>query len=161
MSQENETKRKQIVVSEVLDLLNSGKTRKEIAEHYGKPLSVMNATVFKHPEIKNIKTKKELDFEIVDDLTGGEVVVTHASKFVPNPTSKEEEVVKTQVEVTEEKVEEVVQEEQETAAATNGSSFENQEVSQEDASTEQVGNEVSEGTYNTPAPESIWDQPQN
>ena len=45
----------QVKVSDVLELLNQGKDRKEIAEHYGIPVSVMARTVWQHPKLKNKK----------------------------------------------------------------------------------------------------------
>jgi len=55
-----------IVIPEVLEMLKSGKTRKEIAQHYGMPLSAMKEKVFSHPDLKNRKTKKTYDIEVFD-----------------------------------------------------------------------------------------------
>lgn len=57
----------QVKVSDVLELLNQGKDRKEIAEHYGIPVSVMARTVWQHPKLKNKKAKKQYDIVIEDD----------------------------------------------------------------------------------------------
>lgn len=106
----------QIRLSDVIQMITEGKDRKEIAAHYGKPMSVMTATVFKHPSIKNLRTIKERDFEIVDDL-GEETVVIHASKMITGTEEKKEttteDVMNSEVvaeEVSAENVEEVAQE---------------------------------------------------
>ena len=57
----------QVKVSDVLELLNQGKDRKEIAEHYGIPVSVMARTVWQHPKLKNKKAKKQYDIVVEDD----------------------------------------------------------------------------------------------
>jgi hypothetical protein len=62
-----------IVIPEVLEMLKSGKTRKEIAQHYGMPLSAMKEKVFSHSDLKGRKTKKTYDIEVFDsaeDLEG-------------------------------------------------------------------------------------------
>lgn len=61
----SEEKRK-VDVAEVLDLLKQGKSRKEIAEYYGLPMSVMSKTVWQHPDLKNRKAKKQYGIELFD-----------------------------------------------------------------------------------------------
>lgn len=59
----------EITVTGVLALLGEGKSRKEIAEHYG--ISGVDCKVlFQHPDLKGRKTKKkrELGFILIDDL---------------------------------------------------------------------------------------------
>lgn len=57
-----------ITVSEVKGLLDQGKSRKEIAEHYGKSMAEMQRTVWCHPKLKNLKAKKQYTgVELVDD----------------------------------------------------------------------------------------------
>lgn len=56
-----------ITISGVKDLLSEGKSRKEIAEHYGVPMSVMKEKVWSHPELKNLKAKKGHNIELIDD----------------------------------------------------------------------------------------------
>lgn len=64
---ENTTQEKpQIKVSDVLAMLNDGKTRDDIANHYGitKPDC---KRLFEHPSLKGKKTKKKPGFILVDD----------------------------------------------------------------------------------------------
>lgn len=65
-----------ITVSEVKGLLDQGKSRKEIADHYGKSMAEMQRTVWCHPKLKNLKAKKQYTgVELIDDedapVTGG------------------------------------------------------------------------------------------
>jgi uncharacterized protein (DUF433 family) len=67
-----------ITVSEVRTLLNQGKSRKEIAEHYGKTQAEMQRMVWSHPKLKNLKAKKqytgiELEDDTDDDAPVAEV----------------------------------------------------------------------------------------
>jgi len=68
---ENSTPR--VGIKQVKQMLQDGKTRKEIAEHYGKSQAEMNATVWQHPELKGLKTKKIHYVEIVEDEDAVEV----------------------------------------------------------------------------------------
>ena len=57
-----------ITVSDVLGLLAEGKSRKEIAEHYGRTQSEMIKMVWGHPKLKNRKAKKQyVGIELEDD----------------------------------------------------------------------------------------------
>ena len=57
-----------ITISEVKSLLDQGKSRKEIAEHYGKTQAEMQRMVWGHPKLKNLKAKKQYTgVELVDD----------------------------------------------------------------------------------------------
>jgi hypothetical protein len=57
-----------ITVSDVLGLLAQGKSRKEIAEYYGRTQSDMNKMVWGHPKLKNRKAKKQYTgIELEDD----------------------------------------------------------------------------------------------
>ena len=57
-----------ITISEVKGLLDQGKSRKEIADHYGKSMAEMQRTVWCHPKLKNLKAKKQYTgVELVDD----------------------------------------------------------------------------------------------
>jgi len=63
MSKENVN----IRVKDVKQMLNNGKTREQIAEHYGIPMAAAKKTIFAHPEIKGLKTKKTYNFiNIID-----------------------------------------------------------------------------------------------
>lgn len=56
-----------ITTGEVLELLELGKTREEIKDHYG----ISNSDIkklFKHPKLKGRKTKKAPGFELEDDI---------------------------------------------------------------------------------------------
>lgn len=67
-----------IAVSEVKSLLDQGKSRKEIADHYGKTQAEMQRMVWGHPKLKNLKAKKQYTgVELVDDEEDApEAVVT-------------------------------------------------------------------------------------
>jgi len=73
MSQENAVQTApvevlRITISDVLGLLGQGKSRKEIAEHYGRTQSDMNKMVWGHPKLKNRKAKKQYTgIELEDD----------------------------------------------------------------------------------------------
>lgn len=57
-----------ITVSEVKSLLDQGKSRKEIAEHFGKTQAEMQRMVWSHPKLKNLKAKKQYTgIELMDD----------------------------------------------------------------------------------------------
>ena len=57
-----------ITISDVLGLLAEGKSRKEIAEHYGRTQSDMKKMVWDHPKLKNRKAKKQYSgIELEDD----------------------------------------------------------------------------------------------
>ena len=56
-----------ISIQEVEGLLDEGKTRKEIAEHFGYPASVLAKTIFQDPRLKNRKRKKIYNIELVDE----------------------------------------------------------------------------------------------
>jgi hypothetical protein len=72
-----------ITVSDVLGLLAQGKSRKEIAEHYGRTQSDMNKMVWGHPKLKNRKAKKQYTgIELEDDTD--EVAVAEVA-HVPGP----------------------------------------------------------------------------
>ena len=71
-----------ITVSDVLGLLAQGKSRKEIAEHYGRTQSDMNKMVWGHPKLKNRKAKKQYTgIELEDDTDEAVAEVAH----VPGP----------------------------------------------------------------------------
>ena len=56
-----------IKVEDVKKMLNNGKTREQIAEHYDIPMSAAKKTIFAHPDIKGLKTKKTYDYINVID----------------------------------------------------------------------------------------------
>jgi uncharacterized protein (DUF433 family) len=88
-----------ITISDVLGLLAEGKSRKEIAEHYGRTQSDMIKMVWGHPKLKNRKAKKQYTgIELEDDtedVIAGEVndqitdAVTQEVAHVPGPEAVE------------------------------------------------------------------------
>lgn len=69
-----------ITISEVLSLLDQGKSRKEIAEHFGQTQTAMQRMVWSNPKLKAKKAKKQYSDEImlVDDIAVEEVEVKEA-----------------------------------------------------------------------------------
>jgi hypothetical protein len=63
-----------ITISDVLGLLAEGKSRKEIAEHYGRTQSDMKKMVWDHPKLKNRKAKKQYSGIELEDDTDDEPV---------------------------------------------------------------------------------------
>lgn len=58
--------KRDIKISEVIALLDAGKSREEIRDHF--EMSNGDLTVlFKHPALKGKKAKKQRDFNIIDD----------------------------------------------------------------------------------------------
>ncbi len=78
----------EVKVSEVLEMLEKGKTREDIGKHYGFTKSDV-AELFKHPSLKGKKTKKikEKPFIIVDDTVENKKA---AVKKEPKKKEKEE-----------------------------------------------------------------------
>ena len=77
-----------ITISEVLSLLDQGKSRKEIAEHYGRTQTEMKRIVWEHPKLKNRKAKKQYTgIELEDDTedTAAAVEVEVAQGQGPAP----------------------------------------------------------------------------
>lgn len=56
-----------ITVSEIKGLLNQGKSRKEIAEYYGKSVAEMQRSVWNNPKLKNLKAKKQYNDIVLED----------------------------------------------------------------------------------------------
>jgi hypothetical protein len=85
-----------ITISDVLGLLDQGKSRKEIAEHYGRTQSDMKKMVWDHPKLKNRKAKKQYtgieledDTEDINDVTKvTEVAVTENVVELPTLLSE-------------------------------------------------------------------------
>lgn len=77
-----------ITISEVLSLLDQGKSRKEVAEYYGRTQSDMKKMVWDHPKLKNRKAKKQYSgIELEDDTDDAPVaeVVTEEVAETPEP----------------------------------------------------------------------------
>lgn len=60
--------KREIKVSEVIALLEAGKSREEIGAELGLTRVEVTA-LFKHPSLKGKKAKKQLDFVVVDDTS--------------------------------------------------------------------------------------------
>ena len=54
-------------VSDVLTFLKEGKTREDIANHYGLSLAEAKRDIFSHPKLKNKKTHKASKVALIDD----------------------------------------------------------------------------------------------
>lgn len=68
-----------IKVSDVLALLDAGKSRKEIAEHYGRTQAEMQVQIWNHPKLKNKKAKKQYEGIILEDDTEEEQAPAQAT----------------------------------------------------------------------------------
>lgn len=90
-----------VSITQCQTFLKEGKTRKEIAEYYNLPMSVMAEKVWSHPALKGLKTKKIYNVELVDDrVLAEEAVVANdavaamvevtAETIVPEPATLEE-----------------------------------------------------------------------
>ena len=64
-----------VSITQCQTFLKEGKTRKEIAEYYNLPVSVMAEKVWSHPALKGLKTKKIYNIEVVDDRVFAEEAV--------------------------------------------------------------------------------------
>lgn len=84
------TEKKPIGIKQVKAMLQEGKSRKEIAEHYGRSQAEMNATVWQHPELKGLKAKKIHHVDIVEDEDA--IEQTDAAAPVAEATQEQEEV---------------------------------------------------------------------
>lgn len=72
-----------ITISEVLSLLDQGKNRKEIAEHFGQTQTAMQKMVWSNPKLKAKKAKKQYSNEIIlEDDTAEEVQAVNADDLV-------------------------------------------------------------------------------
>lgn len=79
-----------ITVSEVKSLLDQGKSRKEIADHYGKSMAEMQRTVWCHPKLKNLKAKKQYTgVELVDDEEGQDAPVAEVNDQITDAVTQE------------------------------------------------------------------------
>ena len=79
-----------ITISEVLGLLAQGKSRKEIADYYGRTQTDMNKMVWNNPKLKNKKAKKQYtgieledDTEDINDVAGA--VIESTTEVVEEP----------------------------------------------------------------------------
>jgi nucleoside-triphosphatase THEP1 len=68
------SEKKQIKISEVLDLLKQGLNRPAIAKHYDMSMAECRR-LFAHPKLKSKKALKQSDFVLLDDTEVGEIEV--------------------------------------------------------------------------------------
>lgn len=80
----------EIKVSEVLEQLNQGKVRKEIAEHFGLTMADCNRLFKSHPMLKNAKPRKKAAFTLVDDTLSDDVTGQLTSQVVETVQETEE-----------------------------------------------------------------------
>ena len=98
-----------ITISDVLGLLDQGKSRKEIAEYYGRTQSDMKKMVWDHPKLKNRKAKKQYSgIELEDDT---EDINDVAEVPAENLVTETEEVAQSQPEAVQAFVETVTESE--------------------------------------------------
>lgn len=66
----SETGNKKVIsIKEVKELLNDGKSRIEIAAHFGVPVGIMKAQVWSDSRLKGLKTKKTVQVLLVEEDT--------------------------------------------------------------------------------------------
>lgn len=87
--------KREIKVSEVISLLDAGKSREEIGQHFELSNADLTA-LFKHPSLKGKKAKKQRNFVVVDDTTTNEEVAQIADDIAVEDIQEE---VATQEEV--------------------------------------------------------------
>lgn len=83
----------EITISGVKSLLNEGKSRKEIALHYGVPMSVMKEKVWSHPDLKNLKAKKGHNVVLIDDTVENSSVTEKVTQEITPDTASTEELL--------------------------------------------------------------------
>lgn len=86
--------KREIKVSEVISLLDAGKSREEIGQHFELSNADLTA-LFKHPSLKGKKAKKQRDFVIVDDTVNNETMQIATNEVLEE---SQEEAVTEQVE---------------------------------------------------------------
>ena len=85
-----------ITISDVLGLLAQGKSRKEIAEHYGRTQTEMQKIVWSHPKLKGRKIKKQYTgIELEDDTEEEVEVVAETTEVVEEDQAPTPEYVHT------------------------------------------------------------------
>lgn len=85
---------KRITISEVLECIDSGMKRTEIAEHFNISMTECNK-MFQHPLLKGRRAKKQESFLLVDDISTEEEAENNAeesSVITEEPTPVREEV---------------------------------------------------------------------
>lgn len=86
--------RKQIVISDVIEMMENGVTREEIGDHYD--LRAFERTeLFKHPQLKGRRIKPKISFVIIDDITEADQI---PNEEVTTPSEVQEERENTDLE---------------------------------------------------------------
>lgn len=118
-----EIEKRQIRISEVLSLLDEGKSRKEIAQFYSKTMAEMNALVWSHPKLKGRKAKKQKDsIMLIDDIEENatmQVSPAPPTPLIPHQVDLEESIKEVEEEQTQEPESEEIPD-QEPATNANG-----------------------------------------
>lgn len=135
--------KKQIKLSEVIELIDEGKRRPEIQEYYGLSGKEM-AALFQHPQLKNRRARKpvELSFELVEDVEEDSISNEFPEEEIIEELPVEEEAFR-ELPVEEEIIEEVVEETNPTTE-----NLEISENTEEEAKVEPLNIDS--------LPESIW-----
>lgn len=92
-----------IKISQVLECLNKGMSREEIAEHFGITMADCKR-VFQHPTLKGKKMKKTGAFNLIDDLNPQVSNEEIANTPIPDDADLEELTSQAEPEVEEEAV---------------------------------------------------------
>lgn len=88
-----------VTISGVRALLDLGKTRKEIAAHYGQTEAAMKRAVWNHPKLKNLKAKKQDNIVLEDDVEDIEAVAVETSETIEATEGRPEMVEGTLVDL--------------------------------------------------------------
>lgn len=74
----------EIKISDIINMIEEGKSRQEIAKHYGLPYSFMQANVFNHPLIKGKRKKKQQpEINLIEDVLASETFNNKSENSVP------------------------------------------------------------------------------
>lgn len=84
-----------VKITDVLSMLENGKTRQEIAAHYGLTLAEAKKWIFSHEKLKHKKTHKAPTVNLVDDTVDAVIVTddtaadaVHETWDAPAPTNE-------------------------------------------------------------------------
>ena len=73
---------KDIRMSDIIKLMEEGKTRKEINALYGETDAAMKAKVWSHPKLKNKKSAKIVNITLIDDTEEEANIVTETDAIL-------------------------------------------------------------------------------
>lgn len=80
--------KQEITISQIIEDLDNGLKRGEIAEKYGLNMSEVSK-IFQHPKLRGLKARKPVSFLLIDDL---EVEETEEVEEVENQTNLLEQI---------------------------------------------------------------------